>query len=671
MSDLEEELARLRRFNRALDSKQTITDEETEFPEVAVSGVKKKDIPKAIENETIVLRQKRPVLAIQADKAQLVFDDPKDKKIWEAPLKKAREMLARASRAVGRIELNGHHKFDWVGTGWLVAPEILVTNRHVAETFAGGSPLSFTTGPNGPLSAGIDFLQEIDSKATRRFEIEEPLHVESSDGPDLAFFKVRTKDDDGLAEPIEFADRMPDGPRSVVVIGYPARDLRIPDWKLMDRIYGDVYEKKRLAPGEITRTEAKRVFHNCTTLGGNSGSVVLDLSTGKALGLHYSGSFLVSNYAVPADVVKRRVDDLLRGRLRERSAPSPRSRGPRPADTAPGATTQGGSVTVEIPLRVTVSLGDSRAQRILPQQRSVSRRAPAVEDLVEVNEAVAADYEDRGGYVASFLGKKSAVKLPTILDADDVLDVEGDDHGELRYEHFSVKLSRRRRMCIFSAVNISGEDSKKTKRAGWRLDPRVPEDAQIIKECYGRTPLFSRGHMTRREDPAWGDKKTAHRGNVDSMHVTNAVPQMQAFNSPIWLGLEDFALQNAREDDMKISVFTGPYFDYRGQKDRPVKGVLIPRAFWKVIVFIHDKTKKLCATGYEMSQEQNLPEEEFIFGDYFSSQLNRSTQVPIATIEARAGLRFDGLTKIDPLRDVEEGPTGMEPLETFEQIQFV
>ena len=30
--------------------------------------------------------------------------------------------------------------------------------------------------------------------------------------------------------------------------------------------------------------------HDCTTLGGNSGSVVLDLTTGEAVGLHFAGA---------------------------------------------------------------------------------------------------------------------------------------------------------------------------------------------------------------------------------------------------------------------------------------------------------------------------------------------------------------------------------------------
>ena len=172
------------------------------------------------------------------------------------------------------------------------------------------------------------------------------------------------------------------------------------------------------------------------------------------------------------------------------------------------------------------------------------------------------------------------------------------------------------------------------------MDPRVPKSQQIMKECYGDPPKFSRGHMTRREDPAWGDTNTAKRGNTDSMHVTNATPQMQAFNSPIWLALEDYALGHAREDDMRISVFTGPYFD----EDDPVMfGVPIPLAFWKIIAFIHDETGELCATGYEMNQEESLPpEEEFVFGPFTSPHLSIATQVSISSIEAPAASRSTG-----------------------------
>jgi endonuclease G len=178
--------------------------------------------------------------------------------------------------------------------------------------------------------------------------------------------------------------------------------------------------------------------------------------------------------------------------------------------------------------------------------------------------------------------------------------------------------------------------------------------------------------MTRREDPGWGDAKTSKRGNEDSMHVTNTTPQMQAFNAPIWLALEDYALGHAKEDEMKVSVFTGPYFDDR---DPEMYGVRIPIGFWKIIAFIHDDTGKLCATGYQMTQETTLqPEEEFVFGAFTSPQLKVATQVSIRSIEARSGLTFGKLAGADPLAGSEEGLGGdgpRAPLQSLEEIVFV
>ena len=155
------------------------------------------------------------------------------------------------------------------------------------------------------------------------------------------------------------------------------------------------------------------------------------------------------------------------------------------------------------------------------------------------------------------------------------------------------------------------------------------------------------------------------------MHVTNVTPQMQAFNAPIWLALEDYALGHAREDEMKISVFTGPYFD---DHDPTMYGVKSPRAFWKVIAFIHDESRKLCATGYEMNQESTLqPEEEFVFGQFNSPQLGVATQVTIRSIEQRSGISFGTLASVDPFEGEESVGMGgpRAPLDILEQIRFV
>lgn len=234
--------------------------------------------------------------------------------------------------------------------------------------------------------------------------------------------------------------------------------------------------------------------------------------------------------------------------------------------------------------------------------------------------------------------------------------------SELKYEHFSVAMSRKRRLCIWSAVNIDGSDTSSARRTDWRIDPRIPRDAQTIGDqgagdVYGDPPKFARGHMTRREDPIWGPPERAKLGNSDSMHLTNAVPQMQPFNAGIWLKLEDYALEHSEEDSMRISVFTGPVL----APDDPERfGVKIPLRFWKVIAFVHDDTKKLTATGYVMSQEAFLAPEEFVFGEF------ETFQVPVKEIEALTGLSFGKLSRSDPLRRRPEGPA--PPLTNLEQI---
>ena len=375
-------------------------------------------------------------------------------------------------------------------------------------------------------------------------------------------------------------------------------------------------DKKRRAPGQITKAKKQLVLHDCSTLGGNSGSVVLDLETGQAVGLHFAGRFLEANYAVSVPVVAARLEKVLRKK-----------------PGRPGPATSGSGVNDG----TAISGGGSEL----------------------IVEGVPADYVGRVGYAPAFLGTR--VPLPTAKNTRDVLTFKwnGRDTSILTYQHFSVVMSKSRRLCIFSAVNIDGTTPRRGKRPSWRMDGRIPANQQIRDECYGNEPLFSRGHMTRREDPIWGTPDEAELGNADSMHVTNTVPQMQPFNAGVWLALESYALEHARRDRMRISVFTGPFL----LPDDPVRaGVLIPRSFWKVIAFIHDETRKLCATGYTMSQEAFLREEEFVFGKH------ETTQTRIDSIERRARLSFGPLAALDPMR----GQRALSvPLTDPSQIRFI
>lgn len=309
--------------------------------------------------ETIVRPLARPVLTIRDNRVTTEFLGP-DSQVWAARIEAARSVLDRVIPAIGRVEVNNHPDFPWVGTGWLVADDIIVTNRHVAREFgrlaAGG--FTFRTGLNGgPMSSRVDFLEEDQRVKSLEYEVDSVLWIAPASEPDVAFLRLaRPATGRPLPSAIVLADSVnPDG--FVVTIGYPARDPRVPDQDLVKQIFGDVYEKKRLAPGQILAIEDDELSHDCATLGGNSGSPVIDLTNGQALGLHFSGLYMQANFAVPAprvlDLLRRVQGGELPGIATIQSSTVPGK--PVPATLQSDSTTQ--TFRMQIPIEITVKVG--------------------------------------------------------------------------------------------------------------------------------------------------------------------------------------------------------------------------------------------------------------------------------------------------------------------------
>jgi endonuclease G len=83
------------------------------------------------------------------------------------------------------------------------------------------------------------------------------------------------------------------------------------------------------------------------------------------------------------------------------------------------------------------------------------------------------------------------------------------------------------------------------KRQGdrWYRDPRIDESEQLRQEAFETG--IDRGHLTRREDTAWGRNfKDATAANNDTFHFTNCSLQASAFNrgKDCWQGFEQSLL---------------------------------------------------------------------------------------------------------------------------------
>lgn len=263
---------------------------------------------------------------------------------------------------------------------------------------------------------------------------------------------------------------------------------------------------------------------------------------------------------------------------------------------------ENGEVQVTIPVQITVRIGNEASVQSGGAQPAASVAAVVVADGVpgvaadgaEAADAVGAEaarprsyYDGYVGYLPDFLGVP--VALPALSAeqrrnaAKNSAAAADADSTVLPYTHFSVVMNRRRSMAYYTVVNIDGSQDVPSvrQRDVWYLDSRIAEAEQIGPELYERNVL-DRGHLVRRLDPVWGAEH--ERAEADTFHFTNCAPQHAKFNEgkDLWLGLESYILDHANLRDRKVTVFSGPVLD---ENDPLYKGVRLPLAFWKVIVY--------------------------------------------------------------------------------------
>ena len=235
------------------------------------------------------------------------------------------------------------------------------------------------------------------------------------------------------------------------------------------------------------------------------------------------------------------------------------------------------------------------------------------------------------GYDEDFLSTPVAVPTLTPDLVDDAVEVDGDP--VVPYTHFSLTMSTSRRLARWVAWNVDGTAMRRLERSNdFRLDPRVPADAQVGEELYADNRL-DRGHLARRADLTWGTAAEAAQANTDSFFFTNIAPQLDAFNQAsrygVWGRLEDALYEAVTVDRLRISVFGGPVLR---DDDLVYRGVQVPREFWKAIAWEQDGA--LTARAFLLTQDLD-PLEAIDLGEF------ETYQVPLAAITERTGVVLD------------------------------
>lgn len=617
--------------------------------------------------EAIILPDLRPALFVSDDTYRI------DHPAWPDYVQgsPAHAHFRQALPSVGRIELIGHPGVPYGGTGFVVGDGLVMTNRHVAQIFASGVGVGGVRFIDG-LGSAVDFQREW-AEAAQREIAGTPIEVSgiAMIHPyfDLALLRV---DGLGARAPLRFkpADPSSSWPLRIAVIGYPAFDPRN-NVAVQEQVFGGRYNVKRLQPGLLTGRRHVRSFghdvhaatHDSSTLGGNSGSVLIDATSGHAVGLHFAGIYKDSNFAVAAADLARdaRMHDF---GLAFEGNPAP-ERGPWDdawanvreqvpvARVSPGGTAGTGGLKVSIPVRIEISVDEAEVRA----QLSDASAAPMAEKMVEPRHDPVE--VPRSGYADDFLG--ITVPPPVPRNPNDCARLE-DDSITLDYHHFSIVMNRRRRLALFTAANVDASPAAKEPEAGrrytraglggladgdrekWFPDPRIRGIEQLPDRFFNKDRgAFDKGHLVRREDVAWGKSfAEVQAANGDTFFVTNCSPQTAAFNRSNrrdnWGALEDLVLKQAKAE--RYCLFSGPVLSdddpfFVGVDDEGAVRVRIPQAYWKVVVA--RRQDALEAFGFILEQDLSATDLEFHVPEQWQAHM-----IALADLEARLGsLDFD------------------------------
>lgn len=608
-----------------------------------------------------------------------------------------------ASRAVCRIQLRaGSGDVIGYGSGFVIGPEVLMTNHHVFGQAAEAE------------HSIADFDYELDANGQERdavhFEFDPGRLFYANELLDVAIVAIKPRSQDGGRElrnwgwcALNGQPGKSDPGEYLTIIQHPGGELK----------------QVCVRENKFLKYDGDAMWYMTDTLGGSSGSPVFNRFW-QVVALHHSGvpkkdkngNWLtkdgkiwdqsmdeslvhwIANEGIRISSIVKRLKEKLGSHPMVKAAletppPAPEAfPGPlssqRPDRSNVWVEQTGDSVSLVVPLRFPVDLVRKGVLAPAPASPAPAAKATvATSDTLPV-EAVHINQKTlstRPGYQEDFLGNgnllvpKPAIQASLKPKVATLLKKPG--QSELKYFNYSVVMNKERKLAFFSAVNIDGslrQDVGKREGDSWLRDPRIKDEFQIGNEFYPKQKTFEadrtknpfdRGHLVRRLDATWGhDEDQAKEHGDDTFHFTNCAPQFWAFNQgkKLWLGLEEFVLDQLEAGKRKACVINGPVFDGpeapaggRPNASDPSKsdptfgGVTIPKYFWKLMVIARDG--KLAASAFLLSQQDQILDIDRIHESAIFEKLTAAQaqvfQISIAELAKFTTLNFGKLAQAD------------------------
>lgn len=240
---------------------------------------------------------------------------------WDGLFQTFDEAMKGVIAAVGRVNVPTNVGF--VGTCFAIAPDLVLTNRHVLEEIAHQEGSTWTL--RHPETTTIDFVGEADATTHTSNKVlsvvfagADPINRQVNFAHlDVAILKLDPGPGLPAAVTLEADSAVLRAGRALYLVGFPARprthygEGAPPPGYETSEVMASVFKRsfgiKKLAPGRVDAASGNLVddvkgwvfSHDASTLGGNSGSAVVDLTIdgARVVGLHFGGLARKENWA--------------------------------------------------------------------------------------------------------------------------------------------------------------------------------------------------------------------------------------------------------------------------------------------------------------------------------------------------------------------------------------
>jgi hypothetical protein len=264
----------------------------------------------ALALECVIHVRGRPALRILNSYLESLDNFP-GSELWQNLITEFERRIISSAAATGGIFVENFTSGNprWLqGTAWMVAPDRVVTNRHVllpksGERIVDQGVCEIDARVRDGFKIEVDFAADNRKPATNcSRRVTGILFVAKECDPvDVAILEIEPNSE---APPLILGSAATEVPKNLYIVGHPALSAVVPDE--VKAVFSKPDGKKRVSFGQLLSIVDNEdiILHDASTIGGYSGGPVIGVSGKTVLGLHFYGDPSAGNYAVAAKALR-------------------------------------------------------------------------------------------------------------------------------------------------------------------------------------------------------------------------------------------------------------------------------------------------------------------------------------------------------------------------------